>query len=183
VAVTLPPLRQHRSPSQSDRRGVVPFLVVVHRPVGSFAGAEATLTSRAAQVSAHVLTDSDREAVQLVRWDRKAWSCEAFNAASYNIEVDDDAWNGHDAEAFTTAARIVAFLCKRTGIPPAWSTSPTHKPGVVRHYDLGMAGGGHSDPTLDVKVWSRFVQLVRAEHDRGGFRPIWGAGELHRIDI
>lgn len=76
----------------------------------------------------------------------------------------------------------MAYLCTRTGIPPRWSRDPLRTPGVVRHADLGRAGGGHSDPTLDVAAWRRFVAMVRAEHERGGFRPSWGIGELHRID-
>lgn len=183
ASVPLPPLRQHASPNQSRRRGVVPYLVVVHRPVGSYASAERTLTDPASEASAHVLTDSNREAVQLVPWDRKAWACEAFNSVSYNVEVDDDAWTGADPAAFLTAARIVAFLCKRTGIPPEWSVQPTHRPGIARHLDLGLAGGNHSDPTRDLARWRAFVSRVGIEHRAGHFRPTWGEGELERIPV
>src|SRR5207302_3075258 len=140
-------------------------------------GAEATLTYPTppggddARVSSHVLTNSNREAVQLVPWDRKAWSCKSFNSASYNLEIDDDAWSGDDPAALATAARITAFLCKRTGIPPTWTREPTHAPGVVRHYDLGIAGGGHTDPTTDAALWRQFMQAVNAEWTRDGFRP------------
>jgi hypothetical protein len=188
TAAVLPPLRQHASPNQSARlHGIVPYLVVLHRPVGGYAGAEATLVDPRPDdpkeaVSAHVLTDSNREAVQLVPWDRKAWTCADFNTSSYNLEIDDDAWNGRDPAALETAARITAFLCKRTGIPPTWTLQPTHAAGVCRHYDLGRAGGGHTDPTTDVRVWRAFMAKVRGEYDRGGFRPTWGEGTLHRID-
>lgn len=186
--VPLPPLRWHESPNHSPRlHGLAPYLIVVHRPVGSYAGAERTLcdATRPARerVSAHVLTDSNREAVQLVPWDRKAWTAGSFNSASYNIEVDDDAWNGRDLAAFNTAARIVAFLCKRTGIPPTWSKSPAFVPGIVRHADLGRAGGGHTDPTLDTDLWRRFVARTVWEHNRGGFVRTWGRGRLARIDV
>jgi N-acetyl-anhydromuramyl-L-alanine amidase AmpD len=134
-------------------------------------------------VSAHILTDSNREAVQLVPWDRKAWTCAAFNSVSYNLEVDDDAWTGSDPDAMRTAARIVAFLCKRTGIPPTWTRAPHDAPGVCRHYDLGIAGGGHTDPTTDANIWRHFMERVHAEHERGGFRPTWGAGTLTRINL
>lgn len=190
MAVVLPPLRQHRSPNASDRtHGIVPYLVVLHRPVGSFASAERTLVdpnrpaSEGGRVSAHLLTDSNREAVQLVPWDRKAWTCATFNSASYNLEIDDDAWNGRDAAALATAARITAFLCKRTGIPPTWTHHPHEVPGVCRHFDLGRAGGGHTDPTTDLMVWRRFMAAVLSEYQRGGFRPVYGVGTLHRIDV
>jgi hypothetical protein len=161
-SVPLPPLRQVPSPNRSARlHGLVPFLVVLHRPAGSFDGALETLTdpNRVGpggtdnRVSAHILTDSNREAVQLVPWDRKAWTCSSFNSASYNLEIDDDAWNGRDPAALLAAARIVAYLCKRTGIPPAWTREPAGTPGVTRHLDLGRAGGGHTDPTEDVALW------------------------------
>lgn len=188
--VALPRLPWHPSPNHSTRRGIVPHLIVVHRPAGSFGSALATLCDPDppggddARVSAHVLTGTRSRAAQLVAWDRKAWTCAAFNAASYNLEVADEAWVLHgDTKAWAEAARIVAFLCKRTGIPPTWARDPLHSPGVVRHLDLGIAGGGHTDPTTDVALWRRFVAAVRAEHERGGFRPVYGVGELHRIDV
>jgi hypothetical protein len=150
----------------------------VHRPVGSYAGSVSWLCNPKAKASAHVVTDSDRGATQLVPWDRKAWACVAFNSASYNLEIDDHAWDGSDPAAFLTGARIVAFLCKRTGIPPTWTRAPHTTPGVTRHYDLGLAGGGHTDPTTDPLLWKRFMRRVQAEYEHGGFRPTWGVGEL-----
>jgi hypothetical protein len=186
AGVSLPPLRQVPSPNLSPRlHALTPYLVCVHRPAGSFESALRTLTDAtrppAERVSAHLLTNSSLEAAQFVPWDRKSWSCASFNSASYNLEVDDHAWTGADPLAFSAAARIAAFLCKRTGIPPAWSRDPLSTPGLVRHLDLGAAGGGHTDPTTDVAVWRRFVARVKLEHDRGGFRPTYGLGELHRI--
>ena len=145
-------------------------------------GTTSTFLDPATEVSAHVLTEGKAFATQFVPWDRKAWACEAFNSHSYNIEVDDDAWNGRDPAALSVAARIVAFLCTRTGIPPVWTRDAMNLPGVCRHYDLGRAGGGHTDPTTDNTAWRAFMTSVRAEHERGGFRPSWGVGELRRID-
>jgi N-acetyl-anhydromuramyl-L-alanine amidase AmpD len=73
---------------------VTPYLIVVHRPVGSYSASVNWLCNPAAQASAHIVTDSDRGATQLVPWDRKAWACVSFNSASYNVEVDDHAWDG-----------------------------------------------------------------------------------------
>jgi hypothetical protein len=159
-----------------------PWLIVVHRPVGSYEGTLEWLRDPRSKASAHVVTEGFNRATQLVQWHRKAWTCAAFNSASYNVEVDDDAWDGTDPDALATAARIVAFLCKRTGIPPSWTRQPTHTPGVCRHLDLGRAGGGHTDPTTDETLWRGFVAMVRSEHERGGFRPTWGVGTLARID-
>lgn len=187
-SVALPTLRQHPSPNHSTRRGVVPYLIVAHRPVGSFESAERTLTDPTppggddARVSAHVLTGTGSRAVQLVPWDQKAWSCATFNAPSYNVEVADAAWLGNTV-AFNEAARLFAFLCKRTGIPPHWTRDPLYAPGLIRHYDLGAAGGGHTDPTTDQRLWRRFVDRVLAEFTHGEFRPTYGVGALHRIDL
>lgn len=120
-------------------------------------------------------------ATQLVPWDRKAWSCESFNSYSYNVEVDDDAWDGDDWGALFTAARITAFLCRRTGIRPHWTRDPLHVAGVCRHLDLGSAGGGHTDPTTRTEVWQYFLSGMQIEYERGHFRDKWGRGELRKV--
>jgi len=181
--VLLPRLEQSPSPNQSARRlykGQKPYLIVVHRPAGGYQASIDWLCDPASEDSAHVITEHDR-ATQLVPWDRKAWACQTFNSVSYNVEVDDNAWNHTDEVAFRHAARIVAFLCYKTNIPPAWSRTPTHIPGVVRHFDLGSAGGGHSDPTTDDVEWARFLVRVRYEVKRQNFRTTWGRGRLVRL--
>lgn len=185
--VTLPtPLPFKESPNQSARlHGLKPYLIVVHRPVGEYGPSINWLRNPKAQASAHIITEGNKTGVdaatQLVPWDRKAWACASFNSASYNLEVDDDAWDGDDLSAAFSAARICAFLCKRTGIPPGWSRSPLSQPGIVRHYDLGAAGGGHSDPTTDTTYWRWFLRQVVREYERGHFRKEWGRGRLQHI--
>jgi len=179
--LTLPSLDWVESPNVSDRlHGIAPFLVVVHRPVGSFSGALRTLTTKGTDVSAHVLTEH-KSATQLVPWHRKAWTCKSFNSVSYNIEADDNAWDGSDWDAFFTAAHIAAWLCHKTGIPPVWSRDPTNKPGVTRHLDLGVAGGGHTDPTSNLTIWKNFVKQVAHDVEHTGWRRTWGRGRLARI--
>ena len=186
--VILPKLAWRPTPNQSFRNlnaGQHPYLIVIHRPVGSYHGSVEWLCNPRAQASAHILTEGNGTGVdvatQLVAWDRKAWHAMAFNSISYGIEVDDDAWDGDDTGAFQTAARIAAFLCHKTGIPPEHSKDPLHKPGIVRHYDLGRAGGGHTDPTTSPLIWARFLRRVGEELNRGGFRKTWGKGTLARI--
>ena len=187
TAVHLPPLAWRPSPNVSDRSpGIVPYLIVAHRPVGSYHGSVDWLCNPRSQASAHIVTEGNStgadEATQLVEWDKKAWACASFNSASYNVEVDDDAWNGADPEAFEVAARIFAFICHKTGIPAARSQDPLHDPGIVRHVELGRAGGGHTDPTQDEHLWRRFLVQVQTELERGDFRDSWGRGTLQRID-
>jgi hypothetical protein len=187
-AAELPALDWQPSPNWSERSpGIVPYLIVAHRPVGSYHGSADWLCNPKAQASAHVLTEGNGtgvdEATQLVPWDKKAWACAAFNSASYNIEVDDNAWDGTDKDALRVAARIFAFICVRTGIPPVQSKNPLHDPGIVRHVDLGRAGGGHTDPTEELPLWRSFLRMVGHEVERGGFRATWGRGSFKRIDV
>lgn len=173
--VVLPPLVNHPSPNFSSRHGEKVHLIVCHRPVGSYEGSIKFLCTEAAQASAHVITKpGGEEATQLVSWDDKAWACRAFNAFSDNLELSDEMWVGDDPAGLAVAARIVAFRCHVRGIPATWTRDPSHVPGVCRHYDLGLAGGGHTDPTLDTQVWRGFMAKVAAELKRGGFRKTWG---------
>jgi len=173
--VVLPPLLWDPSPNYSSRRGQSVHLVVCHRPVGSYEGSIATLKNPASQASAHVITKpGGQEATQLVAWGDKAWACMAFNAFSDNIEFSDEMWVGDDPEGLAVAARIVAFRLHERGLPAVWTRDPNNKPGFTRHYDLGMIGGGHTDPTTDLAVWEQFVSMVQAEAKRGGFRKTWG---------
>jgi len=178
--VTLPKLAWQESPNQSARnlqKGHAPYLIVIHRPVGSYHGSADFLCKPSTQASAHVLTEGNGtgvdEATQLVPWDRKAWSCMAFNSISYNLEIDDNAWDGTDRGALLTAQRIAAFICHKTGIPAVWSHRPTHDAGICRHYDLGRAGGGHTDPTTDPGEFASFISGVQYQLKRGGFRKTW----------
>jgi hypothetical protein len=186
--VGLPKLPYLPSPNQSLRlAGVRPYLVVIHRPVGAYVGSRDWLRNPRSQASAHVIHEGrDKHAdvaTQLVPWDRKAWACMSFNSVSYNLEIDDDAWTDRerDVGAFHVAARITAFLCRRTGIPPHTSKRPLHDPGVVSHYMLGQAGGGHTDPTTNPTEWRKFMKAVQHEYERGHFRDHWGRGKLVRV--
>lgn len=190
--IVLPyPLPYRPSPNQSARSpGVTPYLIVWHRPVGSYHGSVDWLCNPASQASAHIVTEGNKTGVdvatQLVPWDRKAWTQGTFNSASYGIEVDDDAWNGKDPHALDVAARIGAWLTWKTGIPAAWSRNPLTTPGHVFHSDLGRAGGGHTDPTgipPDPAIRRAFMLKIKRELVRGGFRDVWGRGRLYRVDV
>ena len=186
--VKLPtPLAWRRSPNFSARRhGIAPFLIVCHRPVGGYEPSIRTLTTPRGDdsVSSHIITEGRFTGVdvatQLVEWHMKSWACAVYNSVAYNLEIDDDAWNGDDLGAAFTAARIVAFLCRRTGITCDWTRDP-NRDGIIRHYDLGRAGGGHTDPTTDPVMWKWFVRQCKREYESAHFRRTWGRGELVRI--
>lgn len=153
----------------------------MHRPVGSYAGSIEHLCDPVSQASAHVIVREDgNEATQLVPWDRKAWACVSFNSASENVETPDNIWteplDARNSQVMQVCARVVAFRCHKRRIPPKWRTGADllDAPGVTRHFDLGTAGGGHSDPTTDTNRWVIFMGMVEAELARGGFRRSWG---------
>lgn len=185
--IVLPPLDIAISPNRSPRlSGVKPFLICLHRPVGKYGPSISWLSNPESQASAHVITEGNGTGVDvatmLVPWDQKAWACEAFNSISYNIEIDDDAWNGKDLTALYTAARLAAFLSVKTRIPAASAEKAPHNTaGVVRHIALGAAGGGHTDPTTDLALFRFFIKQMQREIDRGGFRPTYGQGTLYKI--
>lgn len=171
----LPPLTQHPSPNRSSRHGERVHLIVCHRPVGSYAGSIQTLCDPASEASAHIITKTGGlEATQLVPWGEKAWACKAFNAFSDNLELSDEMWTGDDPHGLAVAARIVAYRCHARKLPAVWTRDPLNTPGICRHFDLGIAGGGHTDPTTSTPIWLNFMGMVRDQLTRGGFRPTWG---------
>ena len=177
MKTVLPPIKFHGTPNFSARTEPV-TLVVVHRPVGSYQGSISTLCNPAREASAHIILGRPKagaplEATQLVRWSKKAWACVAFNSRSDNLEIADDAWNGHDKEAWRVAARITAYRLHVRKLPPRWARNGQGR-GFCRHYDLGIAGGGHTDPTTSTIAWLKFVFRVKWEYHRGGFRESWG---------
>lgn len=187
--VKLPdPLPWRSSQNESARlHGITPYLIVLHRPVGLYGPSIKWLReSRGDQaVSAHIITEGNNTGVdvatQLVQWHRKAWAAAAFNSVGYQLEVDDDAWDGDDLGAAFTAMRICAFIGWKTGIPMQWSLRPLSQPGLVRHFDLGRAGGNHTDPTTDTAYWRWFVRGCQRERDRGRFRAQWGKGTFVQL--
>lgn len=191
-APKLPELPYVGTPNMSRRNPIAwnnpfkaPFLIVAHRPVGGFEPSINWLRNPVSEASAHVITEGRHTGVdiatQLVPWDMKAWTQGSFNSLSYGIEIDDDAWDGDDFGALLTACRVFAYICVRTRIPCVWTRRPLDQPGITRHYDLGAAGGGHTDPTTDPKLWAWTIKQTQKEIDRGGFRKVWGRGEFHKI--
>jgi len=190
AAVILPPLKWKESPNQSARTHWTPSKVTgvtVHRwadkpqttkngALSTYHGVVDFLCEASTQAAAHVVYGGSLvgEATQLVPWSQGAWACEAFNGCTDSIEFADAIWTGQDDAGWHVAARIVAFRCHARDIPAVWTKDPVKHPGICRHYDLGAAGGGHTDPTTDDALWVKFVAACAAELERGGFRATWG---------
>jgi N-acetylmuramoyl-L-alanine amidase len=172
--VILPPLVQRASPNQSSRRGVQPTLLVWHETAGNYAGACSWLCNPDAEASAHLVVREDgAEATQLVALAAKAWHAAAFNSKAIGVEHANTTPKGYATERqLQVSARIFGWLCIQCKIPPRWSRDG-NVPGVCRHSDLGLAGGGHTQCGPGLKDWQRFLDLLAHELDRGGYRKSW----------
>lgn len=146
------------SPNRSSRGGVRPTLIVLHSTESDnieasdadLAGVAAWFANPAAQASSHVITDGDGHSARCVGDADKAWTASAYNSASLNIEqigrASQSIWSG---EELRETARWIARWSKAYGIPierAAVSGGAVKRPGVVTHADLGIPGGGHTDP-------------------------------------
>jgi hypothetical protein len=175
--IVLPPLTIKNSPNQSARSGELEHLVVVHDPEGYYKSTISFIMTPAAQVSYHVLLKGDgSEATQLVPWDRKAWSCAAFNSVSDNVSIEGFAGKKYNELGLKVLARIVAFRLKERNLPPTFlpASKVLKGKGFTFHSELGIAGGGHHDPGFDAATKRRFIGYVKKEFKRGNFRKEWG---------
>lgn len=195
----LPDLAWKPSGGYSLRHGATVSHIVIHRwgeriPVSEpaevleYGGVVKYLRDPKNRASAHVVYPggiAPGEATQLVKWSDFAWTEEAYNPTSCEVESADAIWvkdeNGvYDEIGFEQLARITAFLLATGGglhppaarqLPPVWS----HVRGFCRHADLGAAGGGHLEcPTTDLARWRKFCGRVEYHYALGGFRPLWG---------
>jgi hypothetical protein len=183
----LPPLKRRSSPNQSSRYGAPIIGVVMHDTESSYGSAINWLCTptyynadgsvrSGPDASAHVVVREDgNEATQLVPWMRKAWHAMAANQHFIGVEMA-GYLNREGSDEWHSAARIAGYLCTSFGIPPVWNVrhGGAFAPGLVRHRDLGVAGGGHLDPTSSDDIWLRFIFEVQHEVARGGYLPQWG---------
>lgn len=171
MAVTLPPLVQRHTPNQSSRHGTKVDLLVWHETAGPYQGSISWLCNPAAQASAHaVLREDGGELTQLVHLADKAWHAAAYNPRSVGIEHANVTAKGYATERqLDVSARLFGWLCLHLGIPPRFARHG-EGPGICRHLDLGSLGGGHTACGPGDADWARFLTMVHAEIERGGYR-------------
>jgi len=147
---------------------------VWHETAGNYAGAVSWLCNPQADASAHLVVREDgKEATQLVHLSEKAWHAMAFNSKSVGVEHANVTSKGYATEnQLRVSARIFGWLCLHYKIPPRWSRHGDN-PGVCRHSDLGAAGGGHFQCGPGDADWHRFLAMLAAEIERGGYRKTW----------
>jgi N-acetyl-anhydromuramyl-L-alanine amidase AmpD len=169
---TLPPLKWVESPNFSERNGAPISLMVIHDCEGGYAPSVSWFANSHSQVSAHIVLKEDgSEATQCVPLSKKAWHCVNFNSRSIGLEMAGFAKAGYSEKEWQIAADIMVALMKKFDIPVQWAQGGQGA-GFCRHYDLGKAGGGHSDPTTDPAIWSSFVKRIGATAASGA-APLW----------
>ena len=168
----LPPLVQRKTPNQSSRHGSAVTHIVWHATAGHYAPSIAWLCNPAADASAHlVLKEDGIECTQLVHLDQKAWHAVSWNAWSVGVEHASLGSGFASTAQLERSARIFGWLCWHLNIPPVFGLYKSK--GIVRHCDLGVSGGGHSDGPADQVWFKTYLPAVQAEVARGGFRKTW----------
>ena len=172
MSVVLPPLRQHHSPNFSSRHGDAITHLVWHATAGHYQPSIDWLCNPAAQASAHlVLREDGAEATQLVPLEEKAWHAVAANGYSVGVEHASLSAGFCSHEQLLRSARVFGWLCWHLNIPPVFGLLKAK--GIVRHRDLGVAGGGHFDGPNDYTWFKVFLPAVQHELARGGYRRTW----------
>ena len=172
MTVVLPQLVQRKTPNQSSRNGQAVTHLVWHATACHYAPSISWLCNPLAQASAHlVIREDGGEATQLVHLAQKAWHAVAWNGFSVGVEHASLGAGFASHEQLLISARVFGWLCWHLEIPPVFGL---HKPrGIVRHRDLGIVGGGHSDGPSDQVWFHEYLPAVQAEVTRGGFRKTW----------
>lgn len=145
----------------------------MHETEGSYSGAVSWFSQTRSEVSAHlVLREDGQEATQCVPWTLPAWHAVNANAYTIGIELAGFTAKPNNPRQIAIAARIVGYLGHKFGIPMKQSDAYGRN-GICRHKDLGLYGGGHSDPGgFD---WEAFLASCKSEYNWGHYRTEpWG---------
>lgn len=163
MTFVLPKLIQTPSPNFSERSSNVD-LVVVHDCEGNYEGSVAWFANPKSQVSAHLVLDSTGlNCTQMAPLSKKAWHACAYNSRAIGVEMAGYSKTGFPDSELNADAAIIAWCLRAFKLPPRWAKGGLG-PGFCSHYDLGVAGGGHSDPTTNVAVWQGYVQRIEAAY-------------------
>lgn len=165
--------------NKSSRSGAKPVLIVIHATqsaeqagVSDLQGVGSWFDNPAAQASSHVCTDGQGHSARFVRDEDKAWHVASFNRVSLGIEQIGFAEYKRWAEAeLRETARWIARWSVLHGIPIQKAHVDTSavrviKAGVIRHSELGKAGGGHFDPDVHRGDYPLHEVLVMAREYR-----------------
>lgn len=148
--------------NRSSREGAKPSLIVLHTTEGSnhpgisdLASLGSLFDNRSSEASSHVANDSEGNDARFVPDGEKAWTESAINRWGLSIEQIGFAsttrrqWFAEHPRQLANTARWIAFWHREFGIPIRRGIAPAGLPirsGVVSHKQLGIPGGGHTDP-------------------------------------
>jgi N-acetyl-anhydromuramyl-L-alanine amidase AmpD len=170
--MALPKLVEKLSPNFSERGSKVDILVL-HDCEGGYAASINWFLMERSQVSAHyVVNDDGSEATLMVPLDKKAWAVCAFNSRSVSVEMAGYESKGYNPALLSAAATMFAYLASYLHIPIRHARGGIG-PGICSHYDLGAAGGNHSDPSRDPAFMDTFIAAVQAEYNKHDFPAHW----------
>lgn len=150
--------KSQRDPSASIR------LIVMHSTEGwNYKGTEdlkslgSWFDNRSAQASCHVGVDAEGNSARYVKDSDKAWHCARYNSTALGIEhvgfMKQKVW---PTVQYRKSAKYVAYWSRKHNIPiqkAKVSNGAVLTPGVIRHSDLGVAGGNHGDPGKGFNLW------------------------------
>ena len=163
--------------NQSSRKGAQIKGIVVHSTEGNnvpnsaadLIGLGTWFDNPRAQCSSHTGVDGDGQSARYVKDYFKAWTCAHYNPVTLNVEIIGKAAEGRSVWFSRTpqldeVARWIAHWSIKHKIPirkgaVSSITRSFTKTGVVRHSELGAAGGSHHDPGAGFPL--RYV-MVRA---------------------
>lgn len=145
------------SPNFTKNGMVPPTLIAIHVTAGhnrpgvvDLQGLGSWFGRTSSQVSSHVATDNEGHSARFVHDRDKAWHVANFNRMSLGIEqVAPGDGSEITREMYRETARWVARWSKAYGIPIRKGQVNgllVVRSGVIRHSELGAAGGGHQDP-------------------------------------
>ena len=170
--MSLPTLIWVPSPNFSNRSARVDLLVL-HDTEGSYQSAINWFKMTESQVSAHfVIKEDGSEVTQMVDIGHKAWHACYANSRSIGFEMAGISTKGFGSPELLCAASIFAFHLHHLQIPLRHAIGGVG-PGLCSHYELGMAGGGHSDPSRNPEFMANFFILVTQEYNKANFPLIW----------
>lgn len=157
--------------NQSSRAGATPKLMVLHTTESHNRPGDADLAAivswfdnPAAQASSHVVVDAEGQSARCVPDEAKAWTQAAYNPVCLSIEqIGFSSQGSWEITELRETARWLAAWSIKHGIPLRRGrvlAGQVLRKGVVTHKQLGIAGGGHSDPGPDYPV-KRVIALAK----------------------
>jgi hypothetical protein len=148
--------------NRSSREGTRPVLIPLHTTEGSnhpgitdLEGLASLFDTTGSQASSTVANDGEGNDARFCRDEDKPWTQAAVNRWSLSIEQIGFAsttraqWFAKYSHQLANTARWIAHWHRKWGIPIRRGFAPAGIPirsGVVSHKQLGIPGGGHTDP-------------------------------------